>query len=267
MAIWVGICLGLAAMAAGCVQQPAQPAPVVPKCPPCPTEEADRLTEENQTLQRDLAASHARIDVLERAVADLEIQMLQNEAHIIEWQRRALARQKQLDGAITEVVRTKSKLRSIESKAEAASTIAEAEIAVRSMKSRIDAGDQKKSEALQKAEQLLHQSTVEFEAANFGGALYLAVQSKNQIGAMNQALQVRDPGSRMAGETTFDLPLSLKLHKNTNLRSGPGLTHRVHSTLQRGRLVVGYAYKEDWIRIGTDDGQSGWVHQSLVTAR
>lgn len=254
-------------MAVGCVQKQAQTAPAVPECPPCPTEKADRLALENRTLQGALDDSHAKIEGLERKIADLEIQLLQNEALVIEMQRRALGRQKQLDSAITEVVRTKSKLRSIESKAEAASTIAEAEIAVRTLKNRVEAGDAEKAQVLKKAEDLLRQSSAEFEARNFGGALYLAVQSKNQVGALDQGIQSPDAGAKLAGEKAFDQPLPLKLTKNANLRTGPGLTHKISSTLKSDTVIVGYAYKDDWIRIGTEDGQAGWIHQSLVMAR
>jgi len=197
----------------------------------------------------------------------LEIQLLQKDAQTIEFQRRANSQQKRLDNAITEVVRTKSKLRSIESKAEAASTIAEAEIAIKTMKSRIEVGDRKNMEVVEKAEHLLKQSTIEFEARNFGGALYLAVQSKNQVGTLDPGTQGRDTGDKLAGETPFDQPLSLKLIKNTNLRAGPGTTYTIRSTLKSGTVIVGYAYSEDWIRIITEDGLSGWIHQSLVMAR
>jgi len=260
----------LAAMTAGCIQQPVQPCPELPDCPdcpPCPTEAVDRLAAKNRTLQKDLAAGRAEIEDLERRIADLEIQLLQKEALTIELQRRAVSRQQRLDSAITEVVRTKSKLRTIESKAEAASTIAEAEIAVKAMQSRIDEGDRDQIEVLEKAKRLLEQSTTEFKALNFGGALYLAVQSKNQVTSADNQLQGRDEGARMAGETTFDHPLRLKVIKNTNLRTGPGLRFKVTDTLKSSTAIVGHGYKENWIRIETENGQTGWVHQSLVTTR
>ena len=260
--------LWLTAMTAGCIQQPVQPCPEVPDCPPCPTEKADRLAGENRTLQKDLVSSRAEIEDLERRVADLEIQLLQKEALNIELQRRAVLRQQRLDSAITEVVRTKSKLRTVESKAEAASTIAEAEIAVKSLQSRIDNDkDQDQIEVLEKAKRLLDQSTAEFKARNFGGALYLAVQSKNQVTSADGQLQGRDEGDRLAGETTFAHPLRLKVIKNTNLRTGPGLNYKVSNTLKSGTPIVGHGYKENWIRIDTENDQTGWVHQSLVTAQ
>ncbi|BBO78027.1 hypothetical protein DSCW_54440 [Desulfosarcina widdelii] len=255
-------------MTAGCIQQPVQPCPEVPDCPTCPTEKADRLAGENRTLQKDLVSSRSEIEDLERRVADLEIQLLQKEALNIELQRRAVLRQQRLDSAITEVVRTKSKLRTVESKAEAASTIAEAEIAVKSLQSRIDNDENKDQiEVLEKAKRLLGQSTAEFKARNFGGALYLAVQSKNQVASVGGQFQGRDEGDRLIGETAFAHPLRLKVIKNTNLRTGPGLNYKVSNTLKSGTVIVGHGYKENWIRIDTENDQTGWVHQSLVTAR
>lgn len=254
-------------MTAGCVQQPVQPCPKAPDCPPCSTEKADRLAEENRRLQKALSASRTEIEELERRTADLEIQVLQKEALTTELQRRADSQQKRLDSAITEVVRTKSKLRTIESKAEAASTIAEAEIAVKSMQGRIDKRNQDQIRVLDKAKRLLDQSTAEFKARNFGGALYLAVQSKNQITSVDGRFQEHDQGARMAGETVFDHPLRLKVIKNTNLRTGPGRTYKVSLTLKKGAPIVGHAYKEKWIRVDAENGHAGWVHQSLVTAQ
>ena len=264
------IFLCVTAMMAGCVQQPVQPCPEVPDCPDCPpcsTEKADRLADKIRRLEKDRVASRAEIEDLERRIADLEIQLLQKEALTTELQRRAVSRQQRLDSAITEVVRTKSKLRTIESKAEAASTIAEAEIAVKSMQRRIDEGDRDQFEVLEKAKRLLEKSAAEFKARNFGGALYLAVQSKNQVTSAEGQFQGRDEGARMVGETIFDHPLRLKVVKNTNLRAGPGLRFKITSTLKTGTAIVGHGFKENWIRIDTEDDQTGWVHQSLVTAR
>jgi hypothetical protein len=209
----------------------------------------------------------AQIVELKRKMADQEIRMLQKEAMINELNRRANLHQKQLDDAITEVVRTKSKLRSIESKAETASTIAEAEIAVKSMRGRIADNDPEGMAAFLKAEQLLKLSTREFKARNYGGALYLAVQSKNQVSAGDRGLQIRSESSPVAGEVAFDQPLPLKLVKNTNLRGGPDLTRNVLTTLKAGALITGFSYKANWIRVDTEDGLTGWVHQTLVMAR
>jgi hypothetical protein len=254
-------------MVPGCLQRQGQPVPVQPDCPPYPTEKISGLISQNQRLKDDLATSQSENDRLQSAVTNLEIRILQQQALVNELERRVDAQQKRLDDAITEVVRTKSKLRSIESKAEAASTIAEAEIAVRSIKNRIETKQRDKLDELKKAERLLEMSMREFKAQNYGGALYLAVQSKNQVSAGGRRLREHDETARVNGEVAFDQPLTLSLTKNTNLRAGPGLSQPILMTLQQGRAIVGYAYMRSWIRVHTEDGMVGWVHQSLVRAR
>jgi len=59
----------------------------------------------------------------------------------------------------------------------------------------------------------------------------------------------------------------LVLVKNTNRRSGPALEQAVLTTLDAGTAVFGLAYRQSWIRVRTETGASGWVHQSLVKAR
>jgi hypothetical protein len=249
----------------GCMQQTPAP-PTLSDCPSLPTQEMADLADRNQTLEADLAASRAETAELNRTVADLEIRMLQKEALANDLQRRVSTQQQRLDDAITEVVRTKSKLRSIESKAEAASTIAEAEIAVKSMQSRVEAGNREKMAELEKAQRLLDNSTTEFKALNYGGALYLAVQARALARAGDRNDHRSQAGS-MEGEVVFDQPLPLVLTKNTNLRAGPGLKENVLTTLKMGTPIVGYAHKGDWIRVHTENGNAGWVHHSLVMAR
>lgn len=252
-----------------CVQRPVQPPPppLTPDCPPYPSEQINGLVAQNQALHKGLASSDAQIVELESKMADQDIQLLQKEATINELNRRVDQQQKQLDDAITEVVRAKAKLRSIESRAETASTIAEAEIAVKSMRGRIADNDPEGMADFNKAEQLLTLSTREFKAENYGGALYLAVQAKNQVHDGDRRLQARDERAPVAGEVAFEQPLLLKLTRNTNLREGPELTHKVLATLKAGAAIIGYSYKASWIRVNTEDGMTGWVHQTLVMAR
>ena len=257
----------LTGLLAACMQPAATPSSPPPACPPYPTAKIAGLVAKNRALEKDLTDRSAKIAGLEKKVVDQQFQLLEKESLVKELQRRFVSQQKRLDDAITEVVRAKSKLRSIESKAEAASAIAEAEIAVKAMKGRMATGSPEQVAALEKAQQLLRQSSREFKARNYGGALYLAVQSKTQIGSGN-LLRRANPEIRLtADEVAFDQPLPLKLTRNTNLRKGPDLHSRVLATLKAGTMVSGYAYKDDWIRVNTRDGRAGWVYRSLVMAR
>src|SRR6267143_449579 len=88
------------------------------------------------------------------------------------------ALQERLDDARQEVVRAMAKLQTLATRAEAASAIAEAEIALQPLQA---AGTRAAPEYAQ-ARRLLDQSTVEFNKSNYGGALYLASQAKSLAG-------------------------------------------------------------------------------------
>src|SRR5256886_11569576 len=73
-----------------------------------------------------------------------------------------------------------AKLQTLASRAEAASAMAEAEIALQSLKT---AAAPLAAQETGQATQLLRQSSVEFNKQNYGGALYLANQAKSVVGA------------------------------------------------------------------------------------
>jgi len=252
-----------------CARQQTSPAPagISPPCPTYPVEALEGLEQRNKDLSAEIASGRKRIAELEQKTSDQEIRLLQHAAMVDELKRREAGLQKRLDEAISEVVRTKSKLRSVDSRAEAASTIAEAEIAIKAVKQRIEQTDRQHREIFVKAEQLLRRSTHEFKSRNYGGALYLAVQALGQVGIANRQLPSATDIVPLAGEIAFDPVLALALTKNTNLRKGPDLSRSVLTTLKTGTPIQGYSYKGDWIRVETENGKRGWVHQSLVTSR
>jgi hypothetical protein len=193
---------------------------------------------------------------LERRVDALQLQLLARDAQIT-------ALERQLDDARQEVVRAMAKLRTLASRAEAASGMAEAEIAVQSLKAKTE----RPTPELEQAQQLLKMSAGEFNSENYGGALYLANQAESaaRIGegrlAGVQSLPAR------AGEVPFAVPVPLKVTGRTNVREGPGTNFPVLFTLDSGALVVGHSYASDWVRIVDDSGRAGWVSQGLVAGR
>jgi vacuolar-type H+-ATPase subunit I/STV1 len=218
-------------------------------------------------LQGELALRNQKIQAMKKKIAGLKMQILSHEAQVKDMARRAGNQQQRLDAAIIEVVRTKARLRSLESKAEAASTIAEAEIAVNALKKRAPSVDEVTREEIAAADQLLKMSMEEFQARNFGGALYLASQAKGQVRAVQMQISVGAETAILKGEEPFSQPLPLTLIKNSNLRKGPGLDEKILATLSKGTQVTGYAYKESWVKVKTKDGMTGWLFQSLVEVR
>jgi hypothetical protein len=169
------------------------------------------------------------------------------------------------DEAILEVVRTKAKLRSLESKAEAASEMAEAEIAVKALK--VQLRGRGAGPDVSKAEQLLKISAEEFNKENYGGALYLASQAKGHIRASQMRIVSPEKIESVVGETLFAQPVPLKVLTTSNLRQGPGLKSKILAKLEKGTTLVGYSYKGRWVRVTSEGGASGWIYQTLVGGR
>jgi SH3 domain-containing protein len=188
----------------------------------------------------------------ERRIASLELQVLEKSAQVDQLQA-------QLDEARREVVRSMARLQSIATRAEAASGIAEAELALQSMPDNVaPAGD---------IRTLTEQSSAEFEKANYGGALYLANQAKSAALAARGQIAEVDEGSLRPYERSLALPLQLETTTGSNVRSGPGTGFGVVYTLPARSRVVAYSSAEQWLRVVDDSGRRGWINQSLIRGR
>jgi SH3 domain-containing protein len=196
-----------------------------------------------------------RDPALEQQLNRLEMQLLGKEAQMEELQAR-------LDDARREVVRTMAKLRTVATRAEAASAMAEAELAVQSLRS--VRGSQGGPELTQGGD-LLQQGTEAFNRQNFGGALYLATQAKEVAQAGKSRLSVGE--ASRTGEVMFAVPVPLVTTSRGNLREGPGTRYDVLQTLDSGSGLVGYSYVDDWVKVRDQNGRNGWVFSNIVSRR
>ncbi len=191
---------------------------------------------------------------LERRIARLELSLMEKEAQVDELQSR-------LDDTRQEVVRAMAKLQTLATRAEAASGIAEAEVALQML--RTAPGQSPTPEGAQ-ATRLLKESSTEFDKGNYGGALYLANQAKTLAGAARGRLSAGERGAQRPGETAFALPIRLVAASRGNVRAGPGTGSRIEFAVEAGDTLIGYSYVDEWIRIGEDSGRGGWIFRSLV---
>ncbi|MGD2125360.1 MAG: SH3 domain-containing protein [Desulfobacteraceae bacterium] len=218
-----------------------------------------------QQLEETLKEQGAARKGLENQMAKLTLQLVEKDTQIEKIEDRQGALQKKLDEAIQEVVRTKAKLRSLESKAEAASNMAETEIALKVLITQRP--EQERDPELVQAEQLLKMSAKEFKKENYGGALYLANQAKSHIRNAQMRLGDREELALMPGEVLFALPLPLQVIKMSNVREGPGLDFKVIATVEPNTPLIGYSYKGQWVRVKGENELKGWIFQSLVSGR
>lgn len=229
----------------------------------CRTSSTQRSLKGQEELHRAITRSEMAIRDLEEENGRQKLQSIEQRALIKQLEQRLLSQHQMLDDAIQEVVRVKAKQRSLESRAEAASELAEAEIALKALRDRLSDANRPK---LANAERLLVRANEEFNSQNFGGVLYLVSQTKSQIRTDMLRLAERDRGERMEGEIPFAIPLQLIVNTRGNLRTGPGRKFRVLVTLEAGTPITGYSLKNSWLRVESDQGRVGWIHRSLVSA-
>jgi hypothetical protein len=133
---------------AGRQQAPApKPVPVEAPAPP----PAETAPARNPEADREIARLRSQLQARTAQVADL---------------------QHRLADAMNEAVRAMARLRTLATRAEAASAMAEAEVTVQQVRPRAGRAD------LQEVDRLLRSAGTEFEAENYGGAVYLATQAK-----------------------------------------------------------------------------------------
>ena len=223
------------------------------------------LERENQKMKDALREQIAAYQELERKIAMVQLRLMKNEIENKEPAERLALLQKKLDEAIQEVVRTKAKLRSMESKAGAASSMAEAEIALKDLKA-AGPGQAKDPEIIQ-AEHLLRMSALEFKDQNYSGALYLTSQVKSLVKMAKEQSMSREKAPMREAPVSFFLPVPLQVLKTSNVREGPGLDFKVLFTLKKDSTVIGHSYRDQWVRVKSKDGRDGWIFYTLVDGR
>jgi hypothetical protein len=201
-----------------------------------------------------LAAARAEQD---RRIVRLELALLEKNAHVEELQAK-------LDEAREEVVRAMAKLQTLASRAEAASGMAEAEVALQPLRGRTP--HQTAPEAMQ-AVRLLREASSEFNQENYGGALYLANQAKTFAAAGTGRLSSRERSADRPGEKPFAVPIPLKAVGSGNVREAPGTNAPIAFAVEGGDSLTGYSYVEGWVRISDEMGRGGWIFRKLIGRR
>ena len=232
----------VAVVSAGCASKPAAPEQAPSPAQPV---QSPRVVRETVTV---------RDPELERRLNRAELRVIEKEAQVAELQTR-------LEDARDEVVRTMSKLQTNASRAEAASAMAEADVALTSLR---NAEGARQLPELPVAAKFVQQSTAEFNKQNYGGALYLADQAKATVTTARARLSAGARNLRQ-GETPFAVPVRLKVASRGNVREGPGTNFSVVFAVEAGNGLTGFSYTDEWVRVTDDAGRSGWIFRPLVT--
>jgi hypothetical protein len=170
-------------------------------------------------------------------------------------EERVALLQRDLELTETEIIRTKARLKGIETRAEASSAIAEARILAGRLDPKARAATVSLcNENIAKAEQQLTQ-------VNYGAAVFFATKAqdiakKAQEGSSDSSRHGED--ERPSVQATFRVTA-----KSANIRKGPDVAEEVVAEAPEGSTLAASAVKGDWVKV-TYNGVTGWVSRSVV---
>lgn len=198
----------------------------------------------------------------QREIERLQQLLAEKEALIRNLNVRQQGQAKALQETTSQVTRDQVRLRRLATQPGAASSIAEAEVAMTSLKSsQITAPEQ-----ILQAQRLLGAATASYAKGNYGIAMDHAAQTREFIG------MVRDNRTRKASDqrlamVSFSIPVPLRAKSNINLRREPFGSAIKFGALKKDSALTAHAYLGDWLQVQTSDERSGWVLNTLVEVR
>ena len=238
----LGVLLG------GCATPPpAPPAPppapieapaVVPACPIC----ADSTAE----------------------IAGLRQELASRDAELRELRAQQRDRARALQETTRQATRAKAKLRRLATQADAASYVAEVEVALDVARS--PPGAESRAPLLALAQDILDSSAAPFAQGDYAAAMDLAAQAE-QLAAVGAGTPSGPAsGPRASATWTFDETVRLRVKRASHLRRQPRARAPSLGVLPQGARLVARAYRDGWFNVETGDGRSGWMSQSGVGA-
>ena len=209
-----------------------------------------------------LALAEARCVAREpaaQAPAPEEMKRLETRARRSEDEQKRLEEQialrlRELQVTETELIRTKARLKGLETRAEAASAIAEARILVKRFESRGRSATLKSAEEdLEKAEGLLQEE-------NYGAALFFALKAQDMV---TKAGDVRVTADATEAERPAPQPTYVVSVDSANIRQSPSTQAPVLAEVKRGATLRALAVRGSWVKVAHEN-VTGWVNLRVV---
>jgi predicted GNAT family N-acyltransferase len=201
-------------------------------------------------------AEQSEIDRLRQLLAE-------KEALIRSQQARQQEQAKELQATTREASRAQVKLSRLATQPDAASTLAEVEVAMETLKSVKTTVPQRAMQA--QAQKLLDAANAAYEKGDFATAVDRATQSREILDMLQGLRAMKTTRNRVT--VTFQAPIPLRTRIDSNLRQLPRGNAKILSVLKKDTALMAQAYRGPWLRIQTEDGRTGWVFNRLVEAR
>lgn len=235
-----------------------------PEPPAASPESSIKDQQEIERMQKLLVEKEAEKEAQQQEIERLQKMLVEKEAQIRVQQARQQDQAKTLQETSSQAVHAQVKLRRLATRPAAASTIAEAEVAMENLKSTQFTESEQVVQS--QAQHLLSAAAVSYAEDNYVAAMEYAAYARGFIDMIknNRAFKMSDSRRVI---TPFEVPIPLRAATNSNLRQNPALSAAVLSVVKKNSPMTAEAYQGDWLRIQTADGQSGWVLNTLVEAQ
>ena len=191
-----------------------------------------------------------------------ELALRESELRDLRAQQRDQARV--LQETAKQATRAKVKLRRLTTQADAASYVAEVEVALDTARSAPLAPSRAPLLAL--AQAVLEASATPFAQGDYGAAMDLAAQADELVALIAANPAPPASGARATAETRFDVTIRLRAASESNLRRQPGDKAPSIGVLPEGTRLTATAHRDGWFKVETEDGRAGWMYQSVVGA-
>jgi hypothetical protein len=157
----------------------------------------------------------------------------------------------------TELIRTKARLKGIEGKSEASSSIAEAQILVRRLEPR------GRTAVLALCRESLAKAEQQFVQENYGAALFFAMKAQDLAIRAGEAAERRPPAPPADVDQPAPQPSYTVTATVANVRKGPASAEPVVGRAPRGTVLPASAVRGDWVKVSYGK-ITGWVYRSLL---
>lgn len=196
-------------------------------------------------------------------IARLQQVLAEKDAQIQQQHVQQKVQATELKQTTGEVTRAEIKLRRLATQADAASQLAEVEVALQTLRS--EALSAREVSKLTQAQRILDAGAASFAQSDYGAAVDFAAQSLEIIDMVASGRK-STPVAHAAVEVPFQVPVALRTRIDCNLRAQPGTTNKILDTLPQGTGLRVQAYRGEWWRVSTEDGRTGWVLGDLLEA-
>lgn len=182
----------------------------------------------------------------------LSIELKQLQQKLIEKQEEIKKLVLSKQHSTREIVRTQTKLRSHNNKADTVANLAEVKTVLKAV---ADKQDEQILQIIQETEQVITMSVEALKRGNIDKAFQLSNKAQQLIQPI-RAKQVKD--------AAFIDPLTMKVLITCNVRTDPGMGGNVLFTLNGGTQIEALAYVKNWIQIRDEKMGKGWVYSRLL---